>query len=95
MKKPKQKKSFILRVALLLVTVYVVFSLVQLQIQVSDSNAKVSQAQEELEKQNNKNEELKRLLENGKEAEIVERIARERLDYVMPDEKVFYDISGN
>lgn len=40
-------------------------------------------------------DELRAMLEDGSEAKIIEKAARERLGYVYPDEQVFIDISGN
>ena len=41
-----------------------------------------------------KNDELNRVLESGNDLEIVERVARDKLGYAKPNERVFVDISG-
>lgn len=41
-----------------------------------------------------KNNELKKVIESGNEDEYIERIAREKLGLVMPDERVFVNTMG-
>lgn len=41
------------------------------------------------------NKELERQIAAGIDEEYITRVARDKLDYVYPDEKVFIDISGN
>ena len=40
------------------------------------------------------NDELKRILENDTDDEIIERVARDQFGYARPSERVFYDMSG-
>ena len=38
----------------------------------------------------------KKVADGGSQEDYIERVAREKLGYVMPDEKVYYDITpGN
>ena len=48
-----------------------------------------------LKAKNIKKSELTELLEEGSQADIVEKAARERLGYVYSDEVIYIDISGN
>ena len=41
------------------------------------------------------NQELRSLLDMRQDEKYIERVARDRLDYAYPDEKVYIDISGN
>ena len=48
----------------------------------------------ELTRQVEENTELQRLYSAGESDEYIERIARDRLGYVAPDERIFIDMSG-
>ena len=96
MKKQNGKReSIILRVILLVFSVYVIYLLsanyTEL-ISVSGQRQQLEAEKADLEK---KVREYSNLLENGTEKDFIERAAREKLGYVYPDEQVFVDISGN
>lgn len=91
----KRKKSIILELAVIAAAVYVVVSLVQLQVQIGEASRKCDEVSAAYENQQLENRELQRLLESGNEEEYIERVAREQLGFVKPDEKVFYDVAGN
>lgn len=95
MKKTKKKKSVILRVALLAFSVYLVFTAAKLQFQLVDSLKTRTERQNVKEETAVKVEELKSLLENGTEADFIERAAREKLDYAYSNEQVFVGYQGN
>ena len=89
--KPKRRKrSIILRIALQL-AVYIVASIVNQQIQIGQKKQELSMVSQQLNAQNLKNEELKTALETGTtdSDEFIERKAREELNYVKPNERVF------
>lgn len=95
MKEPKRKKSVIVRLIVLGVSVYMIVTLIGLGNQ-------LARDLEELERlENNKNtialenEELKALLESDSHSAIIEKAARERLGYVYSNEEIYIDISGN
>ena len=90
--KPKRRKrSIILRIALLAFAVYIVASIVNQQIQIGQKKQELSMVSQQLNAQNLKNEELKTALETGTtdSDEFIERKAREELNYVKPNERVF------
>lgn len=91
----KRKRSIILELAFVAVAVYVVVSLLQLHVQISEADRKCEEVSVAYENQQLENKELQRLLENGNEEEYIERVARDQLGFVKPDEKVFYDVAGN
>ena len=92
----KRKHSFILSLALLLVAGYFVISLVQTQLQIKEREKKVEEVSAQYEQQLAENERLQQVVDGGDQNEYIERVAREKLGYVMPDEKVYYDITpGN
>ena len=86
--------GFLLKVAVVVAAVYLMVSFVNGQIQVADKQRELDTVQAQLEQQNVKNAELSRLMESGDEDAYVERIAREKLGYARPNERVFVDISG-
>ena len=49
--------------------------------------------QAKVEQQTNENKELQQLLDSGMDRAYIEKIAREKLGYVSPRERVFVDIT--
>lgn len=92
---PKKKHSVIGRVLILLVSVYLLYSLGDLHMQFTAENNELGELEKQKQEMQMKIAELERLLDEGTEAEIIEKAARERLGYVYSDEIVFTDISGN
>ena len=80
-KKKRRNKSIILRIMILGVCAYMVFTFAGLWKTWNDSTKQLN--------------ELKAMLEDGSKTKIIEKAARERLGYVYPDEQIFIDISGN
>ena len=94
-KKHKKRRSIILRLALLVFSVYVLFSIGGLQMQLIDSKNELTRLNNERAEKTQKVNELIALLENGTETDFIEKAARERLGYVYSDEKGYIDLSGN
>lgn len=97
--KPKKRKqngitSLLIKLAVAGASVYLVVSFVSGQLQVSEKQRKLAELDIKLETQTEQNAELERLMESGDEDAYVERMAREKLGYARPDERVFVDISG-
>ena len=92
-KKTKRKMSFLLALGAFALAGSFAITLIQLQIQISDKKDVLAQVQAQYNEKVAENNELERLIEDGSEDEFMERIARERLGYVKPGEKVYYDIS--
>lgn len=74
---------------------YLIVGIVVNQVSISSKQQSLDSVQQQLEQQQAENEELQRLLTGGSEEEIVERVARDRLGYARPDERVFVDVSGS
>lgn len=95
----KRKKHFLsglmLRAAAVCVGVYLIVGIVVNQVSISSKQQALDSVQQQLETQQAENEELERVLTSGSEEEIVERVARDRLGYARPDERVFVDVSGS
>ncbi len=93
--RPRKKRSVIRKVLLFVVSVYLLYSLGDLQVQLINQRKEYNALNEQKKVMEQKISELSRLLEDGTEADIIEKAARERLGYVYADEQVFVDISGN
>ena len=76
-------------------TLVVLLSVVDRQMQIADKREQLETLQTQLDAQNQKNQELRRALEeeNGL-ADYAERRARLDLGYAKPGEKVFIDMGG-
>lgn len=98
-KKSKNKKvtskSLILRICVLAFTVYAAISLVEMQVEISARRQMLDELKKSVDIQKTANRELERQLDAGLTTEKIERIAREKLDYVYPNEKIYIDISGS
>lgn len=94
-KKNRKNKSILLRLAVLGVFAYMIFTLAGLWSTLNESRTQLSEYKEQYAESQNDIDELKAMLEEGSEYKIIEKAARERLGYVYPDEQVFIDISGN
>ena len=94
-KKKRGNKSIILRIMILGVCAYMVFTFAGLWKTWNDITKQLNELKAQYSAEKNDIEELKALLEDGSETKIIEKAARERLGYVYPDEQIFIDISGN
>lgn len=92
-KQPKPLRSLILAFAFTCLVVYLGVTAIETAIKIGDTNDKIELAKAEYEQIQNDNQNTSNLLKNADEIDIVERIARERLGYVFPDEKVYYDVN--
>ena len=86
--------GLLLRLGALALGIYLVVGLVVNQVAISSKQQALAAAQAQLEQQQAENEDLARILQSGDEMKIIERIARDRLGYAMPDERVFVDANG-
>lgn len=91
----KQRKSILVRLLVLGVSVYMIFTLAGLWRSLEESKSKLHDLTEHYNAEQSDIEELKHLLEDGSQAKIIEKAARERLGYVFSDEEIYIDISGN
>ena len=94
LKAPKKKKASLLKWAVGAVCVYVLISFVQMQAEIKDKKALVNEIQQKCEDQRAYNEQVQEILDQQDDEKYIERIAREKLGYAYPDERVYIDISG-
>ncbi len=90
-----QKFSFILSIGLLLLAGYFVISLINVNIQINDRKKEVEELNMRYEEQVAQNESLRNVIDGGDKDDYIERVAREKLGYVMPGERVYYNITPN
>ena len=86
--------SVILFIAAILLVGYFSVAIIQAQVEISRQEKAVAELQQEIEEKKAENEDLQKTLDSGDEAEYMERVARDSLGYMMPDEKVYYDTSS-
>lgn len=91
----KNRKSFVFRLCIFAFVVYAAVMLVDMQVTLADRNQELEQLALSYETQRLENKELERRLAAGVDDDYIERIARDELDYVYPDERVYIDISGS
>ena len=61
---------------------------------ISRQQQKLEILNQQIASQSAKNDELSRVIENGSSEEQLERVARDKLGYVDPDERVYIDFAG-
>ena len=88
-----QSKSFILTLALVLLVGYFVITIIGLQFKIRDAKTEKDQLTDALQMQLAENNKLQSIVESEDKSDYIEQVAREKLGYVMPGEKVFYDVT--
>lgn len=83
-----------LRAGLVLLCAYLVFSLVSVQMDIVTKRQQLDNVTAQVEAQQAKNQELRRTLDADDEASYMERVARDKLGYAKPSERVYVDMSG-
>ena len=91
MAKKKTKKSKILRVAFAAFFVYVIVSFAVMQVDIAHRRDLLEEANQELNQQTYLKEEITSLLNSGENADYIMRIAREKLNFAFPNERVIID----
>lgn len=96
-RRKRKKKITLIRLifvsAYLFVVGYSVFHYAENMIEISSKSQQLQMVQHRIETQDAQNEELNRLL-SGDQQEIIERVARDKYGYAMPNERVFIDMGG-
>lgn len=97
-RKKTERKNLILRICVFAFIVYAAITLVDMQVEITAARQRLDSVNESIRIQRMVNNDLKRQvnqIKDGTDDATIERIAREKLDFVWPDEKVFFDISGS
>ena len=89
--KKKKTYSTILTVAFAALVCYFVIALISLQSDIKEQKEQIADINAQADAQSADNRELDNLLNDSDLDSYVERIAREELGYVFPNERVYYD----
>lgn len=92
--KKKKKRFLLIKLCVFSLAVYLVFSLISIQDSLRKKTEEYDLLIQQVEKQQLENLEAQRLLESDNYNEHIERLAREKLGLVAPNERVYIDISG-
>jgi len=93
--KKKSRKNIFLRLILPVVAIYATVMLVDMQVTLSQRQQELEELRQQYKMQDIENAELERQISAKIDDDYVERFARDNLDYVAPNERVFIDISGS
>ena len=85
-----RKFGILLRIALILLLIYMIFTLVNVRHQISSTQAEISTLTEQVADQTQTNTQLSNAIENRDDPSFLKDVARERLDLVTPNDRVFY-----
>lgn len=88
-KEKKKKHSVILLVCFMMTVCYLLLSFFTLQKELKREKQELAQLQAQVQEQEAQNDVLKREIENEDDRELIERIAREELGYVYPNEQIY------
>lgn len=89
-----RKVSVAAKLALLLVSVWAAFTIVSLQLKIMAKEKEMSELQQQIDAQELENRQIQDVLNSGDDAEYIARIARDKLGYITPGQKVFVDSSS-
>lgn len=94
-KRKKRRSSFFVKIVTFCFIVCAAVAFIQTQSDVVSKRRELAALQQSIKLQQASNDEVRRILEGGNDLKYIERIAREKLGYAYPDEKIFIDRSGN
>ena len=93
-KKSHGLSGLIVKLAVAAAAVYLVFTIISGQMQVSDKRRQLNEITTRVTLQMEENAELQRMMNADDDKAFVERMARERIQYARPKERVFIDLTG-
>lgn len=98
MKRTKQKRLrpgvVIPRVLFLAIVAYLAVTMITTQVEIVAKRQQLDNVTAQVTAQQAQNDELQRALEADNEDAYIERVAREKLGYALPGERVYVDVSG-
>ena len=94
-KRTKNRRSFLLTLALIALIGYFCISLVSLQFQIYNKQQELNAVQTQYSQELKKNKELKERASEDDQNAYMERVARNVLGYAYPGESVYYDVSSD
>ncbi len=91
----RKRKSLFLRLVLAGFLCYGAVSFFMLQSDLAEKNQQLEEINQKIQAQEQTNKELQTMLGEEHYSEYIARVAREKLGYVYPDERIFVDVSGS
>lgn len=91
----RKRKNLFLRLVLFGFLCYGVVSFFMLQMDLAEKNQQLEEINRKIRTQEQTNKELETMLGEEHYSEYIARVAREKLGYVYPDERIFVDVSGS
>ena len=89
-----KRSGLLAKVIIVIALVYAAITLLHLHAQIADAQGTLAVLSEQLDEQRQANAALESSLKEDAGAGNAESAARDRLGLVLPNEKVFYDVSG-
>lgn len=87
-------KSIVIRIILILVSIYIVATFIKQQKKILSYESNIDYLSTKVDEQKERKEELNSLMDNINSPEYIEQVAREKLNMYMPNEKVYIDIGS-
>lgn len=91
--KKNRGSGLFLKLGVFVFAVYAVYTIVSLQLQIKEKKAEGAELRSAVEEQQLKNAEIQSIIENSDDPEYIAKIARDKLGYISPGEKVFVNIT--
>lgn len=90
----KALSKLIVRLTVFAFLIYSVVMVTSKQLELKEKKQQLAELSAKCTEQKLENDELERIFSSGDDLSYIEKIAREKLGYVYPDETVYLDISG-
>lgn len=94
-KRQHRKRSFIVSFCIVALCAWFAISLFSIIGDISKTKDEIDAVEAAKTAQEQENKELRKQLDNGDINEYAESYARDNLGYVMPGERIYYDVSAN
>ena len=93
-KNKNNKKKAYVKFFVLIISVYCVWNIIFTQAEISKKSKELEDIKEKYMTQLNDNNEYQNIISLESNEEYIKRIAREKLDFISQDDRVFIDISA-
>lgn len=90
----KRKRRIVVIVAVIAITIYVGISMVFITNSYREKSREIQQVQQQIDEQTVLNQEYQEMIDQGVDDEYIQKLAREKLGLVYPDERVYIDMGG-
>ena len=90
----KRKRRIVVIVAVIAITIYVGISMVFITNSYREKSREIQQVQQQIDEQTVLNQEYQAMIDQGVDDEYIQKLAREKLGLVYPDELVYIDMGG-